>query len=315
MWKYIGTKECNDFLLSLHLIDEKKEKEYIQLLYIISNRIKSNYNIFKIKKRSGGYRTIYEPKPLLKHIQRKILQNVLMERKTSSYAKAYCQGIPLKENAIPHVRKAKILKLDIENFFENISFLEVYHTCFPIEYYPKSVGMLLAYLCTYDDHLPQGAPTSSYISNLVMKSFDEELGNWCEKKDISYTRYSDDMTFSGDFEPSIVISKVRKMLGKLGLTLNDKKTHVISKSCCQVVTGMVVNQKVQVPLSYRKKIRQEMYYIQRYGLDSHLKRMKIQNKNEYINSLMGKIGYVLQINQEDQEFQNYQSYIQKIRQC
>ena len=109
----------------------------------------------------------------------------------------------------------------IKNFFENISFLDVYNSCFSIEYFPKSVGFILTYLCTYDNHLTQGSPTSAYISNLIMKEFDEEIGNWCNINDISYTRYSDDMTFSGSFHPSILITKVRNLLYKLGLELND----------------------------------------------------------------------------------------------
>ncbi len=103
--------------------------------------------------------------------------------------------------------------------------------------------MLLTYLCTYKDFLPQGAPTSSYISNLVMKDFDETLGAYCEENKISYTRYADDMTFSGNFNPKEIIIKVRKMLAPLGLELNKDKIHVIKKSRSQNVTGIVVNEK------------------------------------------------------------------------
>ena len=246
MWKYIGTKECNDFLLSLNLFNCNDEKKYIKTLYSISNNIEKNYKIYKIRKRNGKYRTIYEPNSLLKHIQKQILLNILNNKSISKYAKAYHKGISLKDNAIPHINKNIILKLDIKDFFENISFVDIYNSCFPIEYFPKSVGMLLTYLCTYDEHLTQGSPTSAYISNLVMKDFDEVLGAWCEDKNISYTRYSDDMTFSGSFNPNEIIKKVRKMLYKLGLQLNNNKIHVVSKSSNQNVTGIVVNEKVKI---------------------------------------------------------------------
>src|SRR5699024_2852561 len=117
---------------------------------------------------------IYEPNLILKQIQKQILNNILNNKSISKYAKAYHKGIQLKDNAIPHINKEMILKLDIKDFFENISFLDIYNSCFPIEYFPKSVGMILTYLCTYDNHLTQGSPTSAYISNLVMKEFDEE---------------------------------------------------------------------------------------------------------------------------------------------
>ena len=317
MWKYIGTKECNEFLLSLNLINCKDEKKYIKTIYSISNNIEKNYKIYKIKKRNGKYRTIYEPNLILKQIQKQILNNILNNKSISKYAKAYHKGIQLKDNAILHINKEMILKLDIKDFFENISFLDIYNSCFPIEYFPKSVGMILTYLCTYDNHLTQGAPTSAYISNLVMKEFDEELGNWCDLMNISYTRYSDDMTFSGKFNPSELITKVRKMLYKLGLELNNDKIHIVHKSSSQNVTGIVVNEKMQVNVKYRNKIRQEIYYIKKFGLSSHLKKCDINiDSKRYLNILYGRVIYVLQINENDKEFIKYKQFIENLkRQC
>lgn len=317
MWKYIGTKECNEFLLSLNLINCKDDKKYIKTIYSISNNIEKNYKIYKIKKRNSKYRTIYEPNLILKQIQKQILNNILNNKSISKYAKAYHKGIQLKDNAIPHINKEMILKLDIKDFFENISFLDIYNSCFPIEYFPKSVGMILTYLCTYDNHLTQGSPTSAYISNLVMKEFDEELGNWCNLRNISYTRYSDDMTFSGAFNPSELITKVRKMLYKLGLELNNDKIHIVYKSSSQNVTGIVVNEKMQVNVKYRNKIRQEIYYIKKFGLSSHLKKCDINiDSKRYLNILYGRVLYVLQINENDKEFIKYRQFIENLkRQC
>ena len=306
MWKYTGIKKCNEFLLSLRLFDCKNDKKYIQTLYSLSNQMEKNYKIYKIKKNNGGYRTIYEPNSLLKHVQKQILKNILNQKAISSYAKAYHQSFSLKDNAIPHQNKKQILKLDIKDFFESITFWDIYQNCFPIAYFPEPVGMLLTYLCTYDDHLTQGSPTSSYISNLVLKDFDESVGAWCKEKNISYTRYSDDMTFSGDFSIQEVIQYVRRLLHPLHLQLNEQKTHVISQSSCQRVTGIVVNEKIQVSSHYRRQIRQEIYYIQKYGLKSHLvKQGNCSNPKRYLDQLYGKILYVLQINPNDSEFITY----------
>lgn len=314
MWKYIGTKECNDFLLSLNLINCKDKDKYIKTIYSISNNIEKNYKVYKIKKRNGKYRTIYEPNLMLKQIQKQILINILNNKSISKYAKAYHKGISLKDNAIPHINKKIILKLDIKNFFENISFLDVYNSCFSIEYFPKSVGFILTYLCTYDNHLTQGSPTSAYISNLIMKEFDEEIGNWCNINDISYTRYSDDMTFSGNFNPSELIIKIRKMLYKLGLELNNDKIHIVNKSQSQNVTGIIVNEKLQVNAKYRNKIRQEIYYIKKFGLKSHLNKCNINvNELKYLDKLYGRILYVLQINKFDQEFLKYKKFIEELK--
>ena len=314
MWKYITKEKTNKFLLSLNLIDNKlSDKEKLNMIYSISNNIENNYKVFKIKKRNGKYRTIYEPNYILKNIQKKILNNILNNKSISKYAKAYKKNISLKDNAIEHLNKDIILKLDIKDFFENIRFIDIYNSCFSIEYFPKEIGMLFTYLCTYNDYLPQGAPTSSYISNLVMKEFDEYIGEYCTSNNISYTRYSDDLTFSGNFNPSIIIKKVRKHLLKLGLKINDKKTHIIKKSNRQTVTGIVVNEKLQIASSYRKNIRREIYYIKKYGIKSHL---KFTNKNidekKYLNSLYGKINYVLQINKIDKNFIEYKDYIKEL---
>lgn len=316
MWKYIGVKECNEFLLSLNLLNCKDEKKYIKTIYSLSNNIEKNYKIYSIKKKNGKLRKIYEPNGILKHIQRKILENILNNKTISIYAKAYHKGLSLKDNALPHINKDMILKLDIKDFFESISFFNIYESCFSIEYFPKSVGMILTYLCTYDDHLTQGSPTSAYISNLVMKEFDEYIGNWCTTNNITYTRYSDDMTFSGNFNPSEVINLVRNNLGKLGLELNKDKIHVIKKSFRQSVTGIVVNEKVQVNITYRRDIRQEMYYINKYGLKNHLKvkNIKMNHKN-YLNKLYGKILYVLQVNNNDKEFIEYKKIINKLKEA
>ena len=314
MWKYISKDKCNEFLISLNLFDCNDNNKYIKTLYSISNRVWKYYRVYKIKKRNGNYRTIYEPNKLLKHIQRNILTNILNNKEISMFAKAYHKGISLKDNAEPHVNKDVILKLDIIDFFENIRFIDIYESCFPIEYYPKQIGMLLTIICTYDDHLTQGSPTSAYISNLVMKEFDEHLGNWCISNNISYTRYSDDMTFSGNFNPSTVISKVRRMLYKLHLKINNNKIHVIYKNHNQSVTGITVNEKIQVCSRYRKKIRQEVYFIKKYGLESHLDKCNSKaNKKTYINKLYGKILHVLNINDNDIEFKKYKDYIYNLK--
>ncbi|MEG1146842.1 MAG: reverse transcriptase family protein [Bacilli bacterium] len=317
MWKYIGKKETNEFLLSLNLIDkETNDIKELKELYNISNNIEKYYKVFKIPKRNGSFRTIYAPSKTLKIIERNILKNILNNKSISKYAKAYHKGITLIDNASPHINKEIVLKLDIKNFFDNIDFLKVYNSCFSIEYFPASVGMILTYLCTYNDFLPQGSPASAYISNLIMKDFDEELGAFCNKLNISYTRYSDDLTFSGLFDVSNLILVVKKMLSKMNFELNKEKIHVIRNNNKQNVTGVIVNKKLRVDNSYRKSIRQEMYYINKFGLTSHLLKINYQHKPSiYINNLLGRILFVLQINNEDKEFIKYKKEVLKLKKC
>lgn len=305
MKKYLDKDTTNEFLLSLHLCEGSTNEKTIKKLYAISNNIENNYHIFKIKKKNGKNRKIYAPKHNLKMIQRRILKNILEKMKVSNYACAYLPKKSLKDNAKVHVNKKIILKLDIKNFFESISFSEVLKKCFPYEYFPNATAVLLTKLCTYYDYVPQGAPTSAYISNIVMRDFDEVIGAFCEKRNISYTRYSDDLTFSGDFDYKSVIALVKIELLKRGYLLNKDKIVVISKKSSQKVTGIVVNEKMQVEKKYRKRIRQEMYYIKKYGLISHIETLKIKDKEQYIMQLKGKINFCLQINNKDKEMQKY----------
>lgn len=309
----MDTYQCKQFLLSLNLLNgDMCDKDKIRKLYTISNRNQDNYRIYSFHKPNGKLRVIYEPNATLKYIQRQILKNILNDKKISSYAKAYHPGISLVENAKSHLQQPMILKLDIQDFFNHIRFLDVYKTCFSLAYFPKPLGMLLTYLCTYEGHLPQGAPTSAYIANLVMQEFDEEIGSFCEQNHIQYTRYSDDMTFSGCLQPHDIIVKVGHALQKRGLKLNKEKIHVIHRNGCQKVTGIVVNQKLQVPKVYRNKIRQEIYYIKKFGVSSHLERISSSVSVEtYLHHLRGKIEYVLQINPFDTEFVSYRKYMQE----
>lgn len=304
---------ANEFLLSLNLVYGKlSDKDKIRRLYILSNNIEHYYKKYEISKRNGGKRIIYEPNYTLKKVQRNILDNVLSGFKVSKYAMAYVKGKSVKDNANMHVNKKLILKLDIKDFFNNISFMDVYNKVFLEEYFPKQARTVLTYLCTYNEFLPQGAPTSSYISNLIMQDFDEKIGLFCEKNNISYTRYSDDMTFSGDFNVKMVIFKVKDELKKMGMQLNYDKIHVIYSNMSQQVTGITVNEKPQVLKVKRRKIRQEVYYIKKYGLYSHLKRINVKDEFSYLRSLLGKINFVLMVNSEDLEFFKYREFILKI---
>ena len=316
MWQHLTKSKINEFILSLNLISNEKlsDKEKLKLIYTISNHAEKHYKVFKIPKRNGGYRTIYEPDYTLKSIQRNILNNVLNERITSSYAKAYKKGLSLVDNATPHLNKKVILKLDIKDFFPSIDFLKVYKKAFPRNIYPEAVASLLTNLTTYNNFLPQGTPTSSYISNLVLRSFDIKVGNFCEDRNISYTRYCDDMTFSGDFDTNEVITFVKNALYKEGFILNKQKIKIIKPNKAQIVTGIVCNEKLSIPRPYKKAIRQSIYYINKYGLDNHLKHIKsLDDKTTYLNKLYGQVLFVLQIEKNDSEFLNYKNTLIKLK--
>ena len=119
------------------------------------------------------------------------------------------------------------------------------------------------------------------------------------------------MTFSGDFDPKLVIHLVKSELKKLGLFLNDQKTVVVRKGQKHSVTGIVVNEKLRAPSEYKKKIRQEMYYCMKFGIKSHLDSCRSSESTEkYVLGLLGRINYVLSIESKNEQMQKYKIWLQ-----
>ena len=280
-------------------------------LYALSNNIDKHYHNAFIPKSDGTKRKLSVPDFILKQVQRSIVDNILAYYPISRYAKAYAFGASVQKNAMPHVGKKKILKLDVEGFFDNIIYSKVKDVVFYEEKFAEPIRILLSMLCYHRDTLPQGAPTSPAITNIIMYDFDEKIGAYCEQKGIAYTRYCDDMTFSGDFDEKEVIELVKGELRKMGLFLKNRKTAVIPNTKRQTVTGIVVNEKINLTKEYKKKIRQEMYYIAKFGLDGHLNRIGEADKKKYLLSLKGRISFVLQTIPQDKEFLEYKDLIAK----
>lgn len=314
MWKYLTESKYNELLSSFNLVNTSDIKKINKILYGISNNIDLNYEEIIIKKKNKNLRYLNEPSPILKGIQKRILKNVLEEKMISKCAYAYKKGLSTILNAKSHVGCKVILKLDIENFFDNINFYKVYNSCFNENLYPKKLGMLLTNLCVYNDMLPQGSPTSGYISNIVLRNFDCNIDAYCKDKNINYTRYSDDMTFSGDFDIRKLIKYVNELLYKERFRLNKSKIKVVLNTTRQQVTGIVVNEKINLSKNYKRKIRQEVYYVLKYGVKSHIEKRNINlSCNRYLSVLLGKINYVLTVNPNDKEFINYKNEIKRIR--
>ncbi len=283
-------------------------------LFSILNNCDKNYNRIDFKKANGKTRVLHSPKSRLKAIQKIILNKILYKIPISKYATAYHKGAKLIDNANPHSNKKYLLKMDLSNFFDSITFMQVYCSTFNTKRYPKQIGAILTTLCCREDVLPQGAPTSPALSNIVMKSFDDYFGKWCEERNFSYTRYCDDITVSGDNSVYSAFVKAKEMLENMGFEINKKKTHFITNTNRQTVTGLVVNERARIPSDYRRKLRQEVYYITKYGIEDAFKHLKDNHYNSthsYYCSLEGRINYVLQIEPENQQMLKLRTDLQQ----
>ena len=164
LWKYCGTQQEKEFLLSLNLLpsgmrERMSGEAQLALLYSLSNRTERHYRETRIPKKGGGSRRLLVPDGLLKGVQRNILHHCLDGRSISAYACAYRRGRSPIDNAAPHAGGDKdklLLKLDIRNFFDSILFPRVYGAAFPESLFPPAAAGLLTHLCCCYDRLPQG---------------------------------------------------------------------------------------------------------------------------------------------------------------
>ncbi|WP_149304223.1 reverse transcriptase domain-containing protein [Pareuzebyella sediminis] len=269
------------------------------------------YREFQIEKRNEQKRTLYEPLPSLKEIQLWILDEILYKLKVSRYAKAYVPKRSIKEHTMYHTDEPFVLTLDIKEFFKSIKFESV-ESLFRNIGYSEKMSNLFTKLCFRENELPQGAPTSPCISNLILKDFDNAISGYCIKNEVKFTRYADDLAFSGNLNAEEIEKLVKDELSKIGLVLNDEKRRLMKPNQPQLISGIIVNKKPQLPKKVRNSLRNEIYYIKKFGLTDHLERTN-QKKPNYLKHLMGRINYVLQINPRDEEFIEYKKYLHELR--
>lgn len=270
-------------------------------LYRASNdKAKLFYREFKIpKKRKDEYRIISEPLPSLKEIQRWILDNILYNVNISKYAKGFAPNRSIRDNARFHLRQRLVLSVDIKDFFPSIG-IGFVNLFFKKLGYSNSLSMLFSNLLTLKGELPQGAPTSPALSNLFMRIIDDQIAKYSVVRKIRYTRYADDLTFSGDFNHAHLLAYLKSIFRDYNLTINDQKTKIMKTHQRQYVTGVIVNDQLRAPREIRRKLRQEIYYISKFGIEGHIRKIG-ETRTNYVEHLKGLADYVLFIYPADRD--------------
>lgn len=249
------------------------------------------YSVAQIPKKSGGIRELHIPSVELKYLQRWILDNILSRINVSNYAMGFCKNKSIVDNAKIHVGHTCILNIDIKDFFPSITFKMVFRI-FVYYGYTKELSFVFAKLCTYKDELPQGSPASPCISNIVSLRIDKRLSLIAEKYQACYSRYADDITFSGNYGIKKLIKITSKVLEEEGFSLNQKKTRMQFSHQRQEVTGLIINDGVvRVNKQYKRDLYKICYYCKKFGVDSHLQKIKC-DKSFYKEHLYGKAYFV-----------------------
>jgi RNA-directed DNA polymerase len=217
------------------------------------------YQQFQIPKRSKGVRRILAPVQHLKTVQRQILRRVLGGFSPHVCATGFCRGHSIVSNALPHVGKAAVVRMDLKDFFPSTP-AERVKLYFRFAGWNEEAAALLTRLCTHDGALPQGAPTSPKLSNLLNWRLDARLAGLASASGAAYTRYADDITYSLEADNPAAIRRLVHFTSVIArqegyLVHQREKLYVRRRKDRQVVTGLVVNEQVALPRQTRRWLR------------------------------------------------------------
>ena len=232
--------------------------------------IEESYKSFEIPKKAGGTRVIDSPNKQLKRIQTQLGKKVYdihknyidQKRIASNISHGFETGKSIITNARIHKNKKYLLNIDIANFFSSINFGRVqgYFNKSQEFMFSKEVSTIISQLVCYEKKLPQGAPTSPIISNLIFNIVDLRILSLAKKYKLSYTRYADDMSFSTNnkaFRTDHIefIQELKVLLKNSGFDINESKTRLEYYSSRQEVTGLTVNKKINARRKFIKQTR------------------------------------------------------------
>ena len=258
------------------------------------------YRKFSIKKNNSKKRTISVPYPSLLSVQIWIKDNILNNIKVHESAHGYVVNHSIVSYASPHLNKKAFLKVDLKDFFPTIRINRII-TLFVSLGYSFNVSLTLAKLCTINDELPQGAPTSPVLSNAISQLMDKRLTKLALSNKITYTRYSDDMAFSADYISYKFKEKVFEVISSCGFIVNKEKSYLSYQKNKRVLVGLnILDDSLKLPRKVKNQLKKEVYFIEKFGLFGHMSNQKIKQVN-YIESLYGRLQYWKYIESKNNE--------------
>lgn len=246
-------------------------------------RSPGKYRRFPLTKKSGGVRWISEPLPQIKAAQRKYLSMIPIpnlkqttSRGTHQVITGFMPGMSIVDNARPHVGQKVVLSMDLKDFFGSVRPMDLpgfYRTDYMAYRNRPPLGSLIVSLLFTNKGLPQGSPASPMLANWAAANGDLIILSTLERMglDIAYTRYADDLTFSGDHIPEEFVQGL--VSGAPGIFFKhakfaNNKIKFMRRHKRQIVTGIVVNEKLSIPRERRMKLRAIKHRIETKGIDS-----------------------------------------------
>ncbi len=273
-----------------------------------------HYHRYGIAKKSGGIRAISAPKPVLDQCQRWILAHILTPLPVTQYAHGFVSARSCVSNAAQHIGRKVLINMDLKDFFPSIHFSRV-RGLYRAFGYSGAVASLLALLCTEppriaasiagdprqrvfhvalgDRCLPQGACCSPAITNLICKGFDQRLAGLARKQGYTFTRYADDLSFSGDNRDAVgaLLGAVRRVVANEGFAEHPDKTQIMGQARRQEVTGLVVNHAVGLKREDKRRLRAMLHNAAKFGLESQNR----ENHPNFAHYLQGWVAYAVMV--------------------
>lgn len=281
----------------------------------VINASHAHYREFSIPKRSGGKRTITAPYSHLLELQRWILDNILTKATVHSAAHAYRDNYSIITNARAHLSAPMLLKMDLKDFFPSVDTGRVI-SVFRSFGYTHRISYYLAAICMYQNGLPQGAPTSPALSNAIAFHMDNRLHHLAKRFKLTYTRYADDMAFSGEYISDIFAEHVKSVIANCGFIVNDDKTRHYRGAGRRILTGISISGKdgkLRLPRDYRRELRHDLFELKR-SLDLILKSSSLHiDKIQHIESLNGKLRFWISVEGMNDERRSYVEMMEHIR--
>jgi RNA-directed DNA polymerase len=282
----------------------------------------SHYRYRILAKKTGNIRLIEAPKPRLKELQRVTLAELLEKVPNHPAAHGFLKGHSIKTFAAPHVGKRVVLRMDLRDFFTSISGPRV-QALFRTAGYPDAVADLLGGICTNAAprqiwkqagreldplamaearalyawrHLPQGAPTSPALANLCAWRVDCRLSGLAEAAGAAYTRYADDLAFSGGEEFNRCVERfslrAAAILLEEGFTVHHRKTRVMQRGVRQYIAGLVTNEHMNVVRADFDRLKAILTNCVRHGAESQNR----EGHPAFQMHLDGRVGFVEMVN-------------------
>ena len=262
----------------------------------ISDNLAKYYTVYAIRKKNKkSFRTIHAPQGVLKTYQKQIARRLAADAYVNrKHAYAFLSKRSPVDNANEHVNKKYVVRIDVHDFFGSMHFKHVKRV---INYFykvnrgyctDKDVIAISTLLCTPYGRIPQGAPTSPILSNLICKHVDDELEALEVKYNCRITRYADDFIMSGNNAKLLKsIDDIKLLLRtKLGLKINRDKTLIMKRNKRQRVTGVIVNKKTNMCREDRRRLRATVHNI------------TADTTHEELQQIRGKIAWLVQLNQK-----------------